>query len=205
MTSRQEYRYDAAGPTYDGDYVERPLLEECRRLGARRVLDLGCGNGHLCASLVRHGFDVVGCDPSASGIEVARQSVPGVEFVKLGVDDDPARLGHAGFDLVVASEVIEHLYAPRHLPRFARAVLRPGGRLLISTPYHGYLKNLALSLLDRWDTHHSPLWDGGHIKFWSRRTLAQLMSEEGFAFERFVGAGRVPWLWKSMVVVFQRR
>ena len=199
-----EYRYDAPGATYDGAYVEQPLLAECRRLDVRRVLDLGCGNGHLSAMLAGAGFDVVGCDPSTSGVAVARQSVPGVKFVQLGVGDDPALLGQSGFDAVVASEVIEHLYAPRQLPRFAKAVLRPDGHLIVSTPYHGFLKNLALSLFNKWDAHHSPLWDGGHIKFWSRRTLCQLMHEEGFAVERFTGAGRVPWLWKSMVIAFRR-
>jgi 2-polyprenyl-6-hydroxyphenyl methylase/3-demethylubiquinone-9 3-methyltransferase len=61
------------------------------------------------------------------------------------------------------------------------------------------MKNLALSLLDRWDDHHTVRWDGGHIKFFSEKTLTALLGETGFTDIRFSNAGRVPWLWKSMV------
>ncbi|HEY5552108.1 MAG TPA: hypothetical protein VIK52_09475 [Opitutaceae bacterium] len=63
------------------------------------------------------------------------------------------------------------------------------------------MKNLVLSLTDRWDDHLSPFWDGGHIKFWSRKTLTRLLEEEGFRVTGFIGAGRVPCLWMSMIMV----
>lgn len=75
------------------------------------------------------------------------------------------------------------------------------GYLVISTPYHGYLKNLALSIFNKWDDHHTPLWHGGHIKFWSRIMLTQLLEENGFQVIAFHGVGRLPWLWKSMILV----
>jgi hypothetical protein len=73
--------------------------------------------------------------------------------------------------------VIEQLVRPFSLPRFAKQLLRPGGHLIISTSYHGYLKNLILALTNRWDAHLNPFWDGGHIKFWSCKTLSQLLNE----------------------------
>jgi len=42
---------------------------------------------------------------------------------------------------------------------------------------------------------------GGHIKFWSRKTITQLLSENGFEVTEFSGVGRFPYLWKSMVIV----
>jgi len=198
------YCYRTPGPTYDGAALAAVVLAWCREAGARRVLDLGCGNGEFCRELAAGGFEVIGCDPSESGIQVAARSVPGAAFVRLGVYDDPVALAADPFDAVIAMEVVEHLYLPRHLPRFAGRVLKPGGRLIVTTPYHGYLKNMALSVLDRWDAHWSPLWDGGHIKFWSCRTLRQLVEPEGFTFQRFVGVGRLPGFWKSMVVEFRR-
>jgi hypothetical protein len=44
----------------------------------------------------------------------------------------------------------------------------------------------------------------GHIKFWSRKTISQLLNENGFRVVRFIGAGRLPLVWKSMIVVAQK-
>lgn len=96
------------------------------------------------------------------------------------------------------------LYARRSLVANAFQVLRPGGELIVTTPYHGYLKNLALALRGNFDKHFTTLWDGGHIKFWSRHTLAVLLSEAGFTDIKFYGVGRLPFLWKSMVMTAKR-
>jgi hypothetical protein len=51
------------------------------------------------------------------------------------------------------------------------------------------------------DAHVTALRDLGHMKFWSRRTLTELLKESAFEVERFQGIGRVPFLWKIMVLV----
>lgn len=174
-------------------------------IGARRVLDLGCGNGDLCGQLAAAGYDAVGVELDTEGVQIARQAHPSVPFYNFGVHDDPEALlrreGHRPFDAVVSTEVIEHLYAPHLLPRYARSVLVPGGYILLSTPYHGYLKNLMLSLFNHWDQHHTPLWHGGHIKFWSIATLSRLLEENDFRVTDFRGVGRAPYLWKSMILL----
>ena len=98
-------------------------------------------------------------------------------------------------------EVIEHLYSPRTFAAFVRSILEAngGGRFILTTPYHGYLKNLSIALTGKADRHYSALWEGGHIKFWSRRTLAILLREAGFRNMAFTGAGRIPYLWRHMV------
>jgi hypothetical protein len=83
----------------------------------------------------------------------------------MDVEDDPGRVEESEFDAAVSTEVVEHLFSPRALPRFAHAKIKAGGVFIVTTPYHGYLKNLVLCLANKWDFHHSPLWDGGHIKF----------------------------------------
>ena len=196
-----DYHYGSSEASHTNAYLRDPVIAFCKRYNAHKVLDLGCGNGAMCRDLAAAGFSVFGCDPSEEGIRIAAQTLPEVVFRTLGVYDDPQLLGADGFDAVISTEVIEHLFLPRHLPQFAFKVLRPGGRLIISTPYHGYLKNLALSIADKWDVHHTPFWDGGHVKFWSRRTLTTLLTQEGFQVTDFFGAGRFPWLWKSMIIV----
>jgi 2-polyprenyl-3-methyl-5-hydroxy-6-metoxy-1,4-benzoquinol methylase len=105
---------------------------------------------------------------------------------------------------VVSTEVIEHCYAPRLWVSAAFTASRPGGVLIASTPYHGYLKNLALAASGKFDAHFTALWDGGHIKFWSRHTLTSLLAEVGVEVMAFRGADRWPWLWKSMLIVARK-
>jgi 2-polyprenyl-3-methyl-5-hydroxy-6-metoxy-1,4-benzoquinol methylase len=185
-------------------YLWGHIFGLCEALRARRIVDIGCGNGALCRALASRGYEVVGCEPAAEIFQLAQHGAPELVFHRLGVDDDPSAIGNESFDVAIATEVIEHLVRPFNLPRFAKQLLRPGGHLIISTPYHGYLKNLFLALANSWDAHLSPFWDGGHIKFWSYKTLSQLLNESGFRIVRFIGAGRLPYLWKSMIVVAQR-
>ena len=166
-----------------------------------RVLDVGCGNGFTCGEFLKRGCNVVGIDLSRQGIELARGAYPEGRFEIMGSDGDLlGRLGEEPFDIVISTEVVEHLYAPREWAQGCYAALKPGGRFICTTPYHGYLKNLLLSLLGKWDAHANPLWDGGHIKLWSRRTLFALLNEAGFANLEFRGAGRWPGLWMTMIV-----
>ena len=166
-----------------------------------RVLDVGCGNGFTSGEFLKHGCRVVGLDLSEQGIALARTTYPQGRFELLAADDRVLeKLGEAPFDLVVSTEVVEHLYDPRSYARGCFAALKPGGRFICSTPYHGYLKNLVLALADKWDAHANPLWDGGHIKLWSRNTLSRLLRESGFHNIRFRGAGRLPLLWMTMVM-----
>jgi 2-polyprenyl-3-methyl-5-hydroxy-6-metoxy-1,4-benzoquinol methylase len=205
----ENYGWDTAESPQSCNYVTPAILEVLARHRPPRVLDLGCGNGQLCAQIRQAGYEVAGMEYDKAGVGIARASHPEIPFFQFGVQDDPARLlaaeGRGRFDAVVSTEVVEHLFAPHLLPQYASAVLREGGLLLVTTPYHGYLKNLALALFGKWDYHHTALWHGGHIKFWSRATLAQLLHENGFDVIEFHGVGRTTLLWKSMLLVARKR
>lgn len=166
-----------------------------------RILDLGCGNGSFTNFLANQGFEAVGIEESASGIEIARQTYPNCRFIRGSIYNLELTELENAFDIVVSTEVIEHLFLPRELPRVVQKLLKPNGHLILTTPYHGYLKNLALSLSGKMDSHFTALWDGGHIKFFSVKTLNQLLTSEGFTNPSFKFAGRIPYLWKSMICI----
>ena len=202
MPNYQDYGFTHAAASHMHGRFMPAVLVFAGALGPNvRVLDVGCGNGFTCGEFLKRGCRVVGVDLSRSGIEVARKTYPGARFEVLPADDQLLeKLGEPPFDLVVSTEVVEHLYSPREYARGCFQALRPGGRFICTTPYHGYLKNLALSILGHWDRHANPLWDGGHIKLWSRRTLTTLLTEAGFHNLQFRGAGRAPMLWMTMVM-----
>jgi SAM-dependent methyltransferase len=172
--------------------------------GPMRLFELGCGNGSVASLLSSQGYEVVGIDASVEGIQQANSRYPTIRL-ELGsaYDDLPARYGT--FQAVLSLEVVEHLYAPREFAANVFRLLEPGGTAIISTPYHGYLKNLALAATGKFDAHFTALWDHGHIKFWSVRTLGALLLEAGFSDLRFVRVGRIPSLAKSMIVVATRQ
>jgi 2-polyprenyl-3-methyl-5-hydroxy-6-metoxy-1,4-benzoquinol methylase len=202
--SKAEYTYrDEDGGVIQSHhrFLLGPVQRRLSAAGARTVLDVGCGTGSFARSLTAAGFEVYGCDTSKSGIAIAQKHAP--ERFRLGsaYDDMTALFPSAPrFDAIVAAEVVEHLFAPRDLVARVREALVPGGLLVLTTPYHGYLKNLALALSGKMDAHFSALWDGGHIKFWSKQTLSELLREQHFQAITFDGAGRVPLLWKAMIM-----
>ena len=164
--------------------------------GVRSICDLGCGNGHIAGRLASLGYEVTGVDASPSGIRIAQRAYPEVKFIRALIDSN---LTLHDFDLVISSDVIEHLYRPSDLLEAAFSLLKPGGHILIGTPYHGYLKNLAIAISGHMDSHYSVLHDGGHIKFFSVRTLSQLLISHSFKDLSFSYYGRAPWLWKNMI------
>jgi 2-polyprenyl-3-methyl-5-hydroxy-6-metoxy-1,4-benzoquinol methylase len=198
--SADEFVWDHDGDTGAHRYLQPAICERLAAAGARSVLDLGCGNGALTALVAAAGYTMVGCDHSASGIERARAALPGAVFFRhdVGAELPAAHLGR--YDAVVSAEVVEHLLLPRKLLANALAALKPGGAFVATTPYHGYLKNLALALTNQFDDHWHPLRDYGHVKFFSRRTLTRLFEESGFEKIRYSTAGRIPPLACSMVV-----
>jgi len=167
------------------------------------ILDVGCGSGYIANKLIGDGFNVYGIDASESGIKLANATHKGRFYVQ-NIDSKrlPDELNNIKFDTIISTEVIEHLYNPRAYMEFCKNILMKngGGEMIISTPYHGYIKNLLISLLNGWDKHFTVLWDGGHIKFWSKKTLTQLLNEFDFQIIEFKGAGRLPYLWKSMFI-----
>lgn len=201
-----DYGWDSGEAEQSHDYLQPVVLSALRtcaplRDTPARVFDAGCGNGALLRKLQLSGYEVSGCDASESGVAQARKLCGDIRVERLSVYDDLSSVFGSAWDVVVATEVIEHLYAPRDFLHQVRPLIRPGGAFILSTPYHGYLKNLALAATGGLDKHFTALWDGGHIKFWSYATLKELLSEFGFERFAFVGAGRLPLLWKSMVVV----
>lgn len=203
-SAEYEYQYQDSTLTHTYLYLTKPLLSMISEQakfgeGNLRVLDLGCGNGSLSNIIARQGYQVVGVEESASGIAIAQPKFPDCQFIQASIYDAPKAELLNAFDVVIAVEVIEHLFYPKELVTLARKCLKPTGKLIITTPYHGYFKNLLLALSGKMDNHFSVLWDGGHIKFFSVDTLTKLLETEGYTDINFKFAGRLPYLWKSML------
>jgi 2-polyprenyl-3-methyl-5-hydroxy-6-metoxy-1,4-benzoquinol methylase len=199
--------YDSPDPPHQPLYLQAMLqdLEECAE--GRTILDVGCGDGNFANSLAAAGYSLYGIDLSEGGIAKCKERYPETQFAVASAYDDYRTVfpGVSQFDAIISVEVIEHLYSPKQFAKRCAEAVRPGGLVIVTTPYWGYAKNVALALTNRIDRALTALWEGGHIKHFSFRTLRLTLEREGLSFVRFHGCGRaIPGFWKGMMVVFRK-
>ena len=141
-----------------------------------RILEVGCGDASFTKCLAAFSPHVTAIDLSASQIEQNTRVHPGIHFLQHDVAETfPFASGT--FDVIWCSEVLEHLFDPAFALAEMHRVMAPGGRLLVTVPFHGRFKN-ALIALFKWDEHFAPT--NPHIRFFTRNTLSQLTAKAGF-------------------------
>jgi SAM-dependent methyltransferase len=114
----------------DPEYEELILPLVARHLrGARRVLDVGCGEGQVARRIARSGVGVVGLDPTPSQIKAARDRAGGPGYARARAEALPCR--SAAFDAVVVCLALEHVDAFEAAIREVARVLEPGGRFVL--------------------------------------------------------------------------
>lgn len=197
------YSHPTDAPEHTSAYVWGPVMDLLAAQPAKRVFDVGCGNGSFARHLKKNGYEVSGIDISKQGIAQANKTDPSMKL-EIGSAYDPLVERFGTFPVVVSLEIVSHLYAPRDFARTVADLLEPNGMAIITTPYHGYLKNLVLALTGKMDAHFNALWDHGTIKFWSVATLTTLFEEVGLQREHVRRAGRVAALAKSMILAFRK-
>ena len=203
MSTPIEYFYASDQKNHTHSYLEDPVLNILDPSENRCILDIGCGNGWLTNLLIDKGFNAYGIDSSEKGIRIANQKNPGRFFLHDAEKTDlPPEIQNITFDTILSTEVIEHLYSPSSFLQLCRQILEKNekGELILTTPYHGYWKNLALAISGKMDGHFTVLWEGGHVKFFSRKTLSLALERSGFEVVKFQGCGRFPYFWKSMLI-----
>lgn len=154
--------------------LRRGFLRDQVRPGDR-ALDVGCGDGAFTAVLAEAGARVIGVDVAQTALDRAGARDQELDLRLIPIDG-PLPFEDCRFDLVWASEVLEHVVDTARWLSEVRRVLNPGGRLLITTPSHGRVR-VALGGIDRFS---EPL--GDHLHLYTRRSLGSLLGE--FAFHQ---------------------
>lgn len=162
------------------------------------VLDVGCGNGHLLYQLRRRFRDLVGLEYSAHRLEQARLNLEGLSFTALlGSAEQMNDVASDSVDCIVSADTIEHVPDVYAATAEMFRVLAPGGRLVINTPNIAFVKKRALLLLGRFPATSQPneglgsdiLFDGGHLHYFTFRSLSLVLERAGFRIEQRVGYG----------------
>jgi len=167
-------RFGPAMPALDWIPAPRYVLRRDRVLHLLKnfkpgkVLDIGCGPGALICELGALGYEAFGVDRSAKAREIGHHLERSSSRMKLRSELDERWKGE--FDLIMSFEVIEHLKDDVGALREWRDFLKPGGRMILSTPAHPSRWNAA----DEW---------AGHVRRYTRQQLVQSVEEAGFEVE----------------------
>jgi ubiquinone/menaquinone biosynthesis C-methylase UbiE len=149
--------------------IVRRLLESIDVTRNDSILEVGCGSGALIEELENDGYtEVVGLDMSALAVDAARAR--GVDSVVQG-DATALEYEDDSFDVVVASDVLEHLMNERRALAEWNRVLKPGGALVIFVPAFAFL----------W-SHHDV--ENQHFRRYSRSMLESVLEQSDYSVER---------------------
>ncbi len=143
------------------------LLDALSRYApGRRLLDVGCGDGQLVQTAIRENWNAEGIELSKEAVGLCRQH--GLPVVQVDFFDES--LSARRFDVVVMSELLEHVPKPWRFLQRAETLLAPGGVLYLTTPNFGSLSRRLLE--ERWPVIHPE-----HIGYLERATLRCMVRE----------------------------
>ncbi len=173
------------------------------RPGPLRTLDAGCGNGAFSIYAARVGNEVLATSFSERELDEARRrtalmGVQGVDFEVLDLRELEQRSPQLGsFDQIICLETIEHLSDDQGLLVSLAGLLRPGGRVLLTTPFDGHRP------LYSEERHPSPVEDGSHVRYgYSAERLRELAQAAGLRPE---GVGYVSGVVSQRLTNLMRR
>lgn len=147
------------------------------------IVDFGCGNGQIIREMkkINPQAEYIGLDISETALKSAAAVLLDCQFYRIE-DGGQLPLEDNSVDFVFSSEVIEHIYDTENAFSEIARILKPGGQLLLTTPYHGLIKNLLIALF-AFDRHFDLV--GPHIRFFTKKTLFNLLRKYGLSVIKY--------------------
>ena len=175
-----------------------------------KILDIGCGSGVFASRMAELGAQVTAIDSNRKVVDYGSEHFAreGLEF-RLGHLDE-LNLADASYDAAACLEVVEHVFADQveRLLADLRRILRPGGRLLMTTPnYRGLWPAVewASDVLGARHRGHHSLRGGRHINFYHRARLRDELIRAGFAVEKIQTFSTFAWMTAPVSCSLARR
>jgi 2-polyprenyl-3-methyl-5-hydroxy-6-metoxy-1,4-benzoquinol methylase len=169
-----EYEVDAASDTAPANVV--------RMVGKnKRVVEIGCGPGSITKILVSQGQNkVTGLELDKEAIEKAKLYCEKIFQADLNSKDWPLLLdGFERFDVVLAADVLEHLYDPNAALQRMASLIKPDGYLVISLPHVGHAAILGCIMNGNFEYRDWGLLDRTHIRFFCLKNIEDLFAQVG--------------------------
>jgi 2-polyprenyl-3-methyl-5-hydroxy-6-metoxy-1,4-benzoquinol methylase len=166
-----------------------------RYVKGENILELGTKDGVILKQIKIK--NKVGIDIDEAELKKAKAA--GITVMKHELNK-PIPLDSESFDNVICIEVLEHVFNFQNVLNEAYRILKPGGTFVVGVPYHGTVKNIAVSLT-AFEHHYV---DTLHVKFFTPKRLRRALKEAGFEIVEESRFGRVPLLWRVMLFVCRK-
>ena len=158
----------------------------------KRVLELGCATGSATKVFQERGCSVTGIEIDPEAAQRAKEFADEVIVGDLDTMDVRAALGDATFDVIVAADVLEHLRDPSSCLQACLDHLAPGGEVVLSIPNVAHVDVRLALLRGEFEYQSWGLLDGTHLRFFTRRTLGQFLSDNGLVALQWQRTTRAP-------------
>jgi len=154
-----------------------------------QILEIGCSDGYFGEKLIKLGGVVTGTDISQKLIVKAKKVLNQAKIVDPSEGKLPFKT--ATFDVVIASELIEHLFQPQVFLKEINRVTKKKGKLVLTTPNLLYWGNRLKFMKGEFVYQNTGVFDEGHIHFYTHQTLKDDLVNSGFKItqENHVFAG----------------
>ncbi len=175
--------------------------------GGDSLLEIGCGDGGLLFRLKHKYNQLWGIDIAPSAVKRVIDRAGSESKIHARVEDVNGDIGFedAKFDTIIALAVMEHIFDPYHFISLCRRLLRPGGVLIIEVPNVAFLPNrlrLLFGVVPRTSDEGATGYDAGHLHYFTRRSLRELVENDGFKVVKMTACGIFPKLrrlWASLL------
>ena len=153
-------------------------------VAGKTVLDIGCGNGFLGEHFKSLGAEKVdGCDLSHEAISKAEKVLNFAVECDVETQSLQDVLNGNKYDIVVATELIEHLFTPEDFLENVRSILKPDGVLILTTPNFLVWTNRIKMLFGEFEYTDTGFLDRGHIHFFTYSSLKKVLYKKGYLIE----------------------
>lgn len=150
--------------------------------GAKRVLDVGCGNGCLGKELKTLGVEVVGIESDAGA---AKEAEANLDRVYAGdIENLTLPFSEGYFDCIIFADILEHLCKPQEVLKKYRRYLADSGCVISSIPNVRYYKLIIRLLRGSWDYADAGILDESHLRFFTLVNIKEMFGEAGYKIDR---------------------